>query len=139
MLTPAQVALVQESWKLVVPIADQAAALFYSKLFELDPSLKGLFKSDMKDQGKKLMDMITVAVRGLDDLEGIVPALKSLARRHVGYDVKAEHYDTVGEALLWTLEQGLGPDVFSDACKEAWATTYGIMAQVMIEEAYQTA
>lgn len=129
-MTPRQVELVQTSWEKCVPIADQAATLFYGKLFELDPALKPLFTSDIKEQGKKLMTMITVAVRGLNDLGKLVPAVEDLGRRHVGYGVKDEHYATVGVALLWTLEQGLG-DAFTVEVKEAWATTYGVLSSTM--------
>lgn len=129
-MTPHQATLVQTTWEQVVPIADTAAALFYGKLFELDPALKPLFTSDIKDQGKKLMQMITVAVRGLGNLAALVPAVQELGRRHVGYGVRKEHYATVGAALLWTLEQGLGP-AFTPEVREAWATVYGVLATTM--------
>jgi hemoglobin-like flavoprotein len=130
MITPRQVELVQTTWEQVVPIADTAASLFYGRLFELDPALKPLFTSDIKEQGKKLMQMITVAVRGLGDLGALVPAVKALGARHTGYGVKPEHYDTVGAALLWTLEKGLGP-AFTPEVKEAWAAVYGVLADTM--------
>lgn len=136
-MTPRQIELVQTSWEKCVPIADQAAALFYGKLFELDPALKPLFTSDIKEQGKKLMTMITVAVRGLNDLRKLVPAVEDLGRRHVGYGVKDEHYATVGVALLWTLQQGLG-DAFTFEVKEAWATTYGVLSSTMQKAAATT-
>ena len=129
-MTPRQVELVQTTWEKCVPIADQAAALFYGKLFELDPSLKPMFKSDIKEQGKKLMQMITAAVRGLNDLGRLVPVVQDLGRRHVGYGVKDQHYDTVGTALLWTLEKGLG-DAFTTEVKEAWTTVYALLATTM--------
>lgn len=129
-MTSHQVTLVQTTWEKVVPIADTAAALFYGRLFELDPALKPLFTSDIKEQGRKLMQMITVAVRGLGNLAALVPAVQELGRRHVGYGVKKEHYDTVGAALLWTLEQGLGP-AFTAEVREAWATVYGVLATTM--------
>jgi hemoglobin-like flavoprotein len=129
-MTPRQVELVQTTWEKCVPIADQAAALFYGKLFELDPSLKPMFKSDIKEQGKKLMQMITAAVRGLNDLGRLVPVVQDLGRRHVGYGVKDEHYATVGTALLWTLEKGLG-DAFTTEVKEAWTTVYTLLATTM--------
>ncbi len=134
-LTPQQIELVQASWKKVAPISDTAAELFYGRLFELDPSLKPLFKGDMKEQGKKLMQMLAVAVTNLTKLDEITPAVEDLAKRHVDYDVKAEHYDTVGEALLWTLEQGLG-DSFTTETKEAWTTVYATLATVMKKAAY---
>ena len=137
-MTSKQVELVQTTWEKCVPIADQAATLFYGKLFELDPNLKPLFKSDMKEQGRKLMTMITVAVRGLDDLDKLVPAVQELGRRHVGYGVKDEHYATVGSALLWTLEQGLG-SAFTPEVKDAWATTYTVLADTMKNASAQPA
>jgi len=133
-MTSEQIELVQSSWAKVVPIADTAAELFYGRLFELDPSLKPLFTSDIKEQGKKLMQMITVAVNGLTKLEQIVPAVQDLGRRHVGFGVKDEHYETVGTALIWTLEKGLG-DAFTEEVKAAWLETYTTLATVMKEAA----
>lgn len=133
-MTPEQVELVQSTWKKVETISEQAAELFYGKLFELDPSVKPLFKGDMKEQGKKLMQMIGIAVAGLTKLDAIVPAVQELGRRHVDYNVIDEHYDTVGNALLWTLEQGLGAD-FTAETAEAWALTYTTLATVMKEAA----
>lgn len=129
-MTPEQALLVKTSWEKVVPISETAAELFYGKLFELDPSVKALFKGDMKEQGAKLMKMINTAVNGLDKLEEIVPAVQQLGVRHVTYGVKDEHYDTVGAALLWTLETGLG-DAFTEEVKDAWATVYGVLADTM--------
>ena len=132
-LTAHQKDLVQGTWAKVVPIADTAAELFYGKLFELDPSVKPLFaSSDMKEQGKKLMQMIGVAVKGLDSLGELVPAVAALGKRHNTYGVKAEHYDTVGAALLDTLDKGLG-DEFTPEVKEAWTITYTTLAGVMIQ------
>src|SRR5215467_950222 len=107
-LTTRQIELVQNSFAQVAPIADTAAQLFYGHLFELDPSLRSMFKGDMKEQGRKLMQMLSVAVHALDNLEGIIPAVQALGQRHVGYGVTMEHYTIVGDALLWTLEKGLG-------------------------------
>ena len=132
-LTYKQKLLVQDTWEKVVPIADTAAELFYGKLFELDPDLKPLFKdSDMKEQGKKLMQMIGAAVKGLDTLGELVPAVQALGKRHIGYGVKDEHYDTVAAALLDTLDKGLGDD-FTEETKEAWTITYTTLATLMIE------
>ena len=132
------VALVQSSWEQVVPIADTAAQLFYGRLFELDPSLRPMFAhSDMTEQRKKLMQMITVAVRGLHRLGELVPAVQALGRRHVGYGVTDAHYDTVGSALLWTLEQGRGA-AFTPEMKEAWATVYGLLATTMQQAARES-
>jgi hemoglobin-like flavoprotein len=126
--------LVQSSFEKVVPIADTAAALFYQRLFELDPSLRPMFTTDLKEQGKKLMNMLTLAVRGLDKLDKLVPAIQDLGRRHAGYGVKAEHYDTVASALLWTLEKGLG-DAFTDEVREAWVAVYMLIATTMQDAA----
>ena len=135
-LTPEQKVLVQESWEKVVPIAETAAELFYGKLFELDPSVKPMFaNSDMKEQGKKLMTMIGVAVKGLDTLGELVPAVQALGKSHVNYGVKAEHYDTVGAALLDTLSKGLG-EAFTPETEEAWTITYTTLATVMKEASY---
>ncbi|HLO18369.1 MAG TPA: globin family protein [Anaerolineales bacterium] len=122
--------LVQSSFEKVAPIAETAAALFYGRLFELDPSLRGMFPSDMTEQGRKLMHMLTLAVRGLDRPDQLIPAVEMLGRRHAGYGVRPEHYDTVGAALLWTLEQGLG-EAFTPEVKEAWVAVYTLLATTM--------
>jgi len=137
-LTEDQIAKVQSTWEKVVPISEQAAELFYGRLFELDPNLKLLFSSDIKEQGKKLMKMISTAVRGLNNLETIIPAVEDLGRRHVDYGVKEEHYDTVGDALLWTLNKGLR-DEFTDDVKQAWVAVYDTLATTMKNAAYQKA
>ena len=134
MLTVAQKDLVQNSFTSIATIADDAAILFYQKLFELDPSLRPMFRGDMAEQRKKLMRMITAAVKGLDRLEQLVPVVQDLGRRHSGYGVKDSHYDTVGAALLWTLEAGLGK-AFTPEVKEAWTAVYGLLATTMKEAA----
>ncbi len=134
-MTPDEIQLVQSSFSKVAPNADAAAALFYGRLFEIAPDVRPLFKSDLGDQGKKLMSTLAVVVGGLTNLETVVPAARSLAVKHVEYGVSAEHYQPVGEALLWTLEQGLG-DAFTDEVKAAWTTAYGTLSSVMIEAAY---
>lgn len=129
---------VQTTFAKVEPIAPTAAELFYNRLFELDPSLKPLFKGDMKEQGAKLMSMLSLAVRGLNDLDRLVPLVQNLGIRHVNYGVKDNDYQTVGAALLWTLEQGLGDD-FTPEVKAAWAEVYGTLASVMQEAAAKAA
>ncbi|MBX3607104.1 MAG: hemin receptor [Piscinibacter sp.] len=133
-MTPQQIALVQSSWQKVVPIKEKAAELFYGKLFELDPTLKPLFKGDMTEQGRKLMGIINTAVGSLTNLGAIVPAVQEMGKRHVGYGVKDAHYDTVAAALLWTLGAGLG-DAFTDEVKAAWTETYVTLATVMKQAA----
>ena len=125
-----QIRLVQESFGKVVPIADAAATLFYGRLFDLDPALESLFKGDMVEQGRKLMQMIGVAVKSLDRLEQVLPAVCALGARHAGYGVREKDYDTVGRALIWTLRKGLG-EAFTPEVEAAWAETYAALARVM--------
>ena len=134
MLTVHQKTLVQDSFAIVAPIADDAAALFYRRLFELDPSLQRMFRGDMAEQRRKLMQMLTAAVKGLDRLDQLVPVVQDLGRRHATYGVEDRHYETVGAALLWTLEKGLGK-AFTPETKEAWATVYGVLATTMQDAA----
>lgn len=129
-MTPEQIALVQGSFQKVLPIADQAAALFYERLFAIDPSVRPLFHNDMREQGRKLMSMLHLAVEGLNSLERIVPALEAMGACHADYGVLAQHYQSVGAALLWTLEQGLGP-AFTPEVKEAWLAAYALLADSM--------
>jgi hemoglobin-like flavoprotein len=130
-MTNEQKELVQASWRKVVPIADTAATLFYDRLFEIDPSVRPLFRStDMPEQRKKLMQMIGVAVSGLDRVEETLAAVAELGKRHGTYGVTDEHYDSVGAALLWTLEKGLG-EQFTPDVRAAWATVYGLLASTM--------
>jgi hemoglobin-like flavoprotein len=137
MLTPAQKTLVQASFATIAPIADDAAALFYRRLFEIDPSLERMFRGDMAEQRKKLMQMLTAAVKGLDRLEQLVPVVQDLGRRHASYGVTAAHYDTVAEALLWTLEKGLGA-AFTLETRAAWTAVYGLLAATMQEAARES-
>lgn len=131
-MNPAEIALVKNSFRQVVPIADQAAALFYARLFELDPSLRRLFRGDMTEQGRKLLAMIAAAVAALEKLDTLVPAVRALGARHGGYGVTEDHYATVGAALLWTLEKGLGPE-FTPEVRAAWVSVYSLLANTMIE------
>jgi hemoglobin-like flavoprotein len=134
-MTPQDRQLVQESFAKVVPIAEQAAALFYRNLFDRDPALKDLFRGDMVAQGRKLMQMIGTAVNGLDRLDGLVPVVRDLGRRHVHYGVLPQHYDTVGAALIDTLAAGLGP-AFTPEVRQAWLTVYGVLATTMKNAAH---
>jgi hemoglobin-like flavoprotein len=133
-MTPQQKQLVQTTFAKVAPIADEAAALFYGRLFEIDPALRPMFTTDLKEQGRKLMAMIAMAVNGLDRLDQLVPAVRQLGARHAGYGVRDEHYDTVAAALVWTLEQGLGGD-FTPDVREAWVAVYGVLASTMKDAA----
>jgi hemoglobin-like flavoprotein len=130
MLTLTQIELVQNSFAIVAPIADDAAALFYRRLFEIDPGLAPMFRGDMADQRRKLMQMLTAAVKGLPRLDRLVPVVEDLGRRHAAYGVIDSHYDTVGAALLWTLEKGLGT-AFTPEVREAWTAVYSLLASTM--------
>jgi len=134
-MTPTQVKLIQESFAKVAPVSEQAAALFYGRLFEIAPEVKPLFKGDMREQGRKLMGTLAVVVNGLADLNAILPAASALAKRHVAYGVVPGHYAPVGAALLWTLERGLGAQ-WTQELAAAWAAAYATLSGFMIGEAY---
>jgi nitric oxide dioxygenase len=134
-MTPEQIAQVQQSFAKVVPMADQAATLFYNRLFEIAPELRPLFRGDMAEQGRKLMATLAVVVGGLTRLEAILPAASALAKRHVAYGVRAAHYRPVGAALLWTLERSLGPQ-WTPQLASAWIVAYTTLSDYMIGEAY---
>jgi hemoglobin-like flavoprotein len=134
-MTPDQVKLVQDSFSKVAPISETAALLFYDRLFEIAPQVKAMFPADMTEQRKKLMAMLAAVVGGLGNLSSILPAASALAKRHVGYGAKAEHYPVVGAALLWTLEKGLG-EGWTPELAAAWTAAYGTLSGYMIAEAY---
>jgi nitric oxide dioxygenase len=134
-MTPEQIKAIQESFSKVVPISEQAAMLFYGRLFEIAPALKPLFRGDMKEQGRKLMATLGVVVNGLANLESVLPAASALAKRHVDYGVEAADYAPVGAALLWTLERGLG-EHWTPPLAAAWTDAYTILSDFMIAEAY---
>lgn len=133
-MTPRQVQLVQESWQQVLPVADDAAQLFYVRLFGLDPSLRAMFRGDMEEQGRKLMSMIDFAVKALTRLDSLLPGLRALGERHGRYGVRDEHYDTVAQALIWTLQKGLG-ESFTPEVKQAWVAAYRVLSTTMKEAA----
>src|SRR6185436_14590303 len=133
-----QIKLVQDSFAKVAPISEQAAVLFYDRLFDVAPSVKAMFPTDMTEQRKKLMATLAVVVNGLSNLESVLPAASALATRHVSYGAKAEHYPVVGGALLWTLEKGLG-EAWTPEVASAWTAAYGTLSTYMISEAYGSA
>lgn len=133
-MTPEQARMVVDSWDKIVPIADTAADLFYGRLFELDPELRRMFPPDLSDQKKKLMQTLGFAVASLNRLDTLLPAVRQLGKRHAGYGVKDAHYETIGAALLWTLEQGLGP-AWDPEIQNAWATVYNVLATTMKDAA----
>ncbi|MCA6111836.1 globin family protein [Bradyrhizobium cenepequi] len=136
-MTPEQVKLVQESFAKVAPISEQAASIFYDRLFEVAPAVRAMFPSDMTEQRRKLMATLAVVVNGLSNLASVLPAASALAKRHVSYGARPEHYPAVGGALLWTLEKGLG-DAWTPEVAEAWTAAYGTLSGYMISEAYGT-
>jgi hemoglobin-like flavoprotein len=129
-MTPQQVELVQRSWRAVAPVGGTAAELFYGKLFSLEPGVRALFKNDMRDQGRNLTAMISVAVHGLARPEKIIYAVQQLGRRHAAYGVQPRHYEVVGIALLWMLQQVLG-EAYTPDVREAWQEAYALLAQAM--------
>jgi hemoglobin-like flavoprotein len=134
MVTPRQKTLVQDSFAAVVPRSYEVTAMFYGRLFELDPTLRPMFKADMAPQRQKLAQMLNAAVKGLDRPEQLIPVVRELGRRHATYGVVDAHYDTVGAALLWTLEQHFGA-AFTSEVKEAWTDVYTLLATTMKEAA----
>lgn len=129
-MTPQEIQLVRRSFAQIVPLADQAAALFYTRLFELDPALRPLFRGDMAEQGRKLMQTLGFCVASLDRLNDIVPMVRAMGLRHAAYRVSESHYETVGTALLWALGKGLGSE-FTPEMQAAWAKVYWLLADEM--------
>jgi hemoglobin-like flavoprotein len=134
-MTPDQVKLIRDSFAKLSGDVDGVAAAFYAKLFEIDPSLRPLFKGDMRSQGRKLMGMLATAVRSLDALESVLPAIQSLGKRHVDYGVADKDYATVGTALIDTLAAGL-KDEFTTDVRLAWLAAYTALSKVMIDAAH---
>ena len=137
-MNPTQIKLVQDSFSKVAPISEQAAVIFYDRLFEVAPTVRAMFPDDMTEQRKKLMATLAIVVNGLNNLDAILPAASALAKRHVSYGAEAAHYPVVGQALLWTLEQGLGPS-WTPEVAAAWTGAYTTLSGFMISEAYEKA
>lgn len=133
-MTPLQIKAVQDSFALVVPDRDLVAQLFYTRLFEIDPSLRPLFKTDLAEQGCKLMNMLKLVVHSLDNIGGLIPFIANLGDRHRGYGVRDAHYETVRDAMIWTLEQGLG-DEFTSHCRQSWIAAFAMLTTIMQEGA----
>ncbi len=130
-MTDVNLEIVRSTWAKVLPIAETAADLFYGRLFEIAPEVERLFHgADMGAQKEKLLTALNLAVQNADNTGALVPLLENLGRRHVDYGVKDEHYDAVGAALLWTLEQGLQAD-FTEEARTSWAGVYGLVANTM--------
>lgn len=133
-MTPEQVVMVQESFKSVSPIAETTVDAFYARLFEMAPHIREMFPQDMKEQKKKLMVMLALAVVNLHDIDKIIGSIRSLGIRHRKYGVREQHYDIVGEALLYALKQGLG-DKFTPQVQMSWTVAYGLLADTMKDAA----
>jgi hemoglobin-like flavoprotein len=133
-MTPEQAQIIKLTFAQVMRERDKVGRMFYDRLFSIAPEVKPLFKGDIAEQSRKLMDTLALAVGMLRDMPTLVITLEGLARRHVGYGVKDEHYDKVGEALLWTLEKGLG-DAFTAQVREAWTALYVAVAKIMRDAA----
>ena len=133
-MTPEQAQIIKLTFAQVMRERDTVGRMFYDRLFSIAPEVKPLFRGDIAEQSRKLMDTLALAVGMLRDMPTLVITLEGLARRHVGYGVRDEYYDKVGEALLWTLEKGLG-DAFTAQVREAWTALYVAVAKIMREAA----
>ena len=134
-LTPTDIEIVQSSFAKIAPIDDETGVRFYQRLFQIAPELRPLFPADMDEQARMFISMLTVAVNGFHDFDGIEPVLRDLAIRHVGYGVLPQHYASVEAALMWVLEQNLGAE-FTPAVSGAWRRVYAALTDVMIEAGY---
>lgn len=134
-MTPLQIVTVQKSFDRIDPVKDQVAELFYRRLFAIDPSTKPMFVGDMAEQRKKLMVTLAMTVAGLTHLPSILGTIEDMARRHLQYGVKAHHYDSAGESLLWALEQTLGGE-FTPDVRDAWMAAYATLSGAMKAAAY---
>jgi hemoglobin-like flavoprotein len=134
MITPEQSYRLRKSFAAVERQSHVAALVFYQRLFELDPGLRPLFKTDIEIQAEKLMDMLAAALSLLERPGELTETLEELGARHVAYGVKDEHYPTVGEALLAMLAAVLGP-AFTAETREAWTRLYQLIATTMLRGA----
>jgi hemoglobin-like flavoprotein len=137
-MTDSNILAVKNSWSYIMFQSEEFSGLFYQKLFELNPSLRHLFKGNIEEQGSKLMRMLTMIIARLQRLQDIETEVKALGHRHVGYGTRPEHYQTVGQALLWSLENALG-DRWSEETRKAWTEAYTIMANTMLQGAQPAA
>jgi len=132
-----QIELVQKTFEQRVrPIAQEAGEMMYTKLFEMEPSLRPLFKGDIKQQGEMLFTAIGLAVQNLNDPTKVTQAIKDLGKRHAGYGVQSGYFNIFGAALLWSLEQVIGPD-FTPDVKVAWSEAYALLANAMREATHE--
>lgn len=134
-MTEAEIRIVKQSWRTLRAIDPTIVGdLFYSKLFMANPSLRNMFPKKMDAQYNKLMDMLSVIIARLDRIDELSNDIAAMARRHVHYGVRPAHYKLVGNALLWTLKQGLGQD-WTPNVEKAWAECYSLLSGVMMKAA----
>jgi nitric oxide dioxygenase len=133
-MTSRQIELVENSWEFILRNTNDAGAIFYSRLFEINPTLRTLFKEDIESQAQKLVSLITFAVHKLYNLEEILDDVKALGARHAKYNVKSEHYASVANALLWTLEKSLNAQ-WTEEMEDAWISVYNTLSKTMIDAA----
>jgi len=129
-VTDDQIELVQLSFRQIMRRREAVAEQFYNRLFELDPSLRPLFRGDMTRQRHDLMVTLSVLIGSLRSIDGLVPSIQALARRHVAFGARPEHFQTVGAALVWALSQHLG-DAFTNEVESAWLAVYDTLASTM--------
>jgi hemoglobin-like flavoprotein len=134
-MTAAQILIVKKTWKIFRGISPATIGdLFYSKLFTDNPALRKMFPADMDQQYQKLIDMLNAIVIRLDKLDELTEDIAAMAQRHVDYAVKPAHYKLVGNALLWTLQKGLGND-WNGEVGDAWSACYSMLAETMMRSA----
>jgi hemoglobin-like flavoprotein len=131
-MTDRQILLVKNSWSYLIIKSEEAGLLFYNRLFEIAPELKPMFKTEQKDQSRKLITMVTLIVSKLQKLEEIQEEIKNLAIRHRRYGVDTAYYRIVGAALLWTIQRAL-PEKWTDELEEAWVEVYALISESMIK------
>ena len=137
-MTSHQIGLIKSSWQAASTVGDAVEELFYMRLFEIAPEVEPMFnRTTIKEQSKELLNMFSHIIGKLDRLPDILDEVAKLAQRHVIYGVKPEHYTVLGEALLWTLEKGLG-EKWNDELKEAWTRFYTTLSGAMIHAADHT-
>jgi hemoglobin-like flavoprotein len=130
----ATINLLRSSFEDIASRKVDVAAIFYDRLFEVAPGVRPMFRSDMEEQRKKLIAALSTIVQYVDNGEKLVSYVSSMGRRHQGYGAKPEHYDVVGQVLLWTFENVLGPE-FTPEVRAAWTGAYTAVAGIMIDAA----
>jgi hemoglobin-like flavoprotein len=123
---------VRSSFDRLWPTSTRTASLFYERLFEIAPEVRPLFRKDIDEQKRKFIATLAVIVGSLDNSSKLISLTDTLARQHGNFGVQPAHYTIVGEALMWSLERGLG-DQWTPGVAESWSKAYGIISTFMIE------